>query len=172
MPLVACPPVVSFSGNALVDKPPVVPFSENALVDKPPVAPHNHPCMQPPHRKTVHRWHEAGQAHEFTFSCFQRRPLLLEDQRPLFLARGIDAAMQSQNAELIAFVFMPEHVHLLILPRDPKFVPGNLLKAIKRPVSYWIKESLRHEDSLLLAELTIRERPGKETFRFWQEGGG
>jgi putative transposase len=88
------------------------------------------------------------------------------------LARGIDSALQRYECDLLAFVFMPEHVHLLILPRQPETAMGSLLHALKRPVAYRIKQRLAAVDATLLNELTIRERPGKTTFRFWQEGGG
>ena len=48
----------------------------------------------------------------------------------------------------------------------------HLLKAMKRPYSYRIKRQLASHNSSLLAKLTIRQRPGVETFRFWQEGPG
>src|SRR5690606_37023852 len=35
-----------------------------------------------------------------------------------------------------------------------------------------IKETLIENRSRLLQELTVRERPGKSCFRFWQEGPG
>ena len=47
-----------------------------------------------------------------------------------------------------------------------------LLKAIKRPFSFRIKKLLEQSGSTLLAKLTIRQRAGVETFRFWQEGPG
>ena len=47
-----------------------------------------------------------------------------------------------------------------------------LLFAIKRPFSYRIKQILAAEENPLLRELTIRQRPGVTTFRFWQEGPG
>jgi len=57
----------------------------------------------------------------------------------------------------------------------PASVPSkiqDLLYASKRPFSYRIKQLLTEQHDPLLAQLTIRERPGKFTFRFWQEGPG
>jgi putative transposase len=48
----------------------------------------------------------------------------------------------------------------------------SLLAAIKRPCSFRIKEHLKTIDSPLFKRLTIRQRPGVMTFRFWQEGPG
>ena len=47
-----------------------------------------------------------------------------------------------------------------------------LLKAIKRPFSYRIKQLLIKSRSRLLDRLTLKQRPGITTFRYWQEGPG
>ena len=66
---------------------------------------------------------------------------------------------------------MPEHVHLLVFPLREASSLNHLLKAIKRPVSWKVKQTLPIK-SRLRQKLTIRQRPGKTTFRFWQEGPG
>lgn len=88
------------------------------------------------------------------------------------LAESIDRAVARHHYRLIAFVFMPEHVHLLVLPEKEASTISKLLFAIKRPFSYRIKQSLIEKESPLLDELTIRQRPGVTTFRYWQEGPG
>ncbi len=67
---------------------------------------------------------------------------------------------------------MPEHVHLIIYPLPEAGGIDGLLKAIKRPFSYRIKQLLIQSQSRLLEQLTIRQRPGVMTFRYWQEGPG
>jgi len=49
---------------------------------------------------------------------------------------------------------------------------ARLLRAIKRPYSYRIKQPLVAAKADLLDRLTVRQRPGIETFRYWQEGPG
>ncbi|MCA8997100.1 MAG: hypothetical protein KDA80_08940, partial [Planctomycetaceae bacterium] len=71
-----------------------------------------------------------------------------------------------------AFVFMPEHLHLLTYPTDEKPQFGKYLARVKQPFSKQVKEILVSNRSRLLEELTVRERPGKTCFRFWQEGPG
>ena len=44
--------------------------------------------------------------------------------------------------DLVAFVFMPEHVHLLVYPRLPKPDLGLYLSRIKQPFSKQIKQQL------------------------------
>jgi putative transposase len=122
--------------------------------------------------KTVHRFHDSGDCHEITFSCYRRMPLLVDEGRRRMFAESVDRAVRGQNFRLVAFVFMPEHVHLLVYPtvREPRL--DLLLNAIKRPFSFRVKQALAAARSPLLRELTVRERPGVERFRFWQEGGG
>jgi putative transposase len=67
---------------------------------------------------------------------------------------------------------MPEHVHLLVLPERDASPVAALLKAIKRPYSYRVKQALAEARDPLLEQLTVRQRPGVMTFRFWQEGPG
>ena len=125
-----------------------------------------------PHRKQVRHYHEPGHLHEFTFSCYRRMSLLTNDDWRERLARAIDAAGEEKRFPLLAFVFMPNHVHLLTNPLEEKPDFGGYLARIKQPFSKQIKEILIENRSPLLEKLTIQERPGKSCFRFWQEGPG
>lgn len=73
--------------------------------------------------------------------------------------------------QLFAFVFMPEHVHLLVAPVE-KAAISRFLARIKQPFSKDIKCQLAAARAKLLSRLTVVERPGKTCFRFWQEGSG
>lgn len=68
-----------------------------------------------PLRKLVKHYHEPGDLHELTFSCYKRQPLLTNDAWRQLLARCIDAAGEECQMRLAAFVFMPEDMHLLIV---------------------------------------------------------
>jgi putative transposase len=124
------------------------------------------------HRKTVRHFHEAGHLHELTFSCYRRMPLLTNDVWREKLARCLEAAGAEAGIELVGFVFMPEHVHLLVYPTAPNPSIGRYLARIKQPFSKQIKDILAARGSRLLSKLTVQERPGKKCFRFWQEGPG
>jgi putative transposase len=126
-----------------------------------------------PHRKHVKHFHQTGHLHEFTFSTYRRMPLLTNDRWREKLARTLDAANEECRFQLVAFVFMPEHIHLLTNPVDEKPDLGLYLARIKQPFSQQIKNLLILNDSRLLGRLTVDdERPGKRCFRFWQEGPG
>jgi putative transposase len=72
-----------------------------------------------PCRKRVRHFHEPGHLHEFTFSCCHRWPLLTNNDWRRRLSRAIDGANSIWRWELVAFVFMPEHIHLLANPLEP-----------------------------------------------------
>ncbi|MBI1313354.1 hypothetical protein GC176_18840 [bacterium] len=124
------------------------------------------------HRKTVRHQEEERCVHELTFSCYQRLPLLTDVDRLTLLSEAVTRATERHQFDLLAFVWMPEHVHLLVLPRTEESRIPALLNAIKRPFSYRVKQLLIEQQSSLLDRLIIRQRPGVTTFRFWQEGGG
>jgi putative transposase len=122
--------------------------------------------------KTIKHYHEPGDLHELTFSCYQRLPLLTNNPWREELSRCIDAACQAEQLALVAFVYMPEHVHLLLWPQTNEPRIDLFLKRLKRPVSVRVRDDLRERGSSLLQRLTVRERPDKTVFRFWQEGPG
>jgi putative transposase len=109
----------------------------------------------------------------FTFSCYQRLPLLLDERRREILGHALTAALSSHGWLMSAFVFMPEHVHILCLPwREGASGADKFLHAIKRPSSFRIKRLLEADRDPLLRRLIVLERPDKLCFRFWQEGPG
>ena len=128
--------------------------------------------LSEPHRKRVKHFNVFGHVHELTFSCYHRLPLLDNDSRRILLSRAIDAAMARCRFHLVGFVFMPEHVHLLVRPLEPTSEVSRLLYAIKRPLAYRVKQMMESSRDPRLAGLIVRERPGKQAFRFWQEGPG
>jgi putative transposase len=179
---------------------------------------------KPQKYKAIRHYHQAGDCHELTFSCYRRWPLLTSDSWRQYLAESIDKALHSHGLNLSAFVFMPEHVHLLVWPQNPaRAAISSFLKTLKQSCSTKAKHQLKvacrqkgqaevatsehgqaalvpsqhgqtglargtleispiqHGQVLLargtqaqrlLDQLTIRERPGKMVFRFWQEGPG
>jgi putative transposase len=123
-------------------------------------------------RKTVRHFHEPGQLHELTFSCFRKMPLLDDHGWKDKLAECLDTANKGLDVSLVAYVFMPNHVHLLVNPTRPDPSIGLYLARIKQPFSKYVKGILEGQDPGLLNQLMVQERPGKWCFRFWQEGPG
>jgi putative transposase len=124
------------------------------------------------HRKLVKHYHEPGDLHELTFSCYHRMPLMTNDAWREELARSIEEAGHKTCICLAAFVFMPEHVHLLVVPEYPRPAIDEYLALAKQPFSKFVKGVLLETRSSLIDQLMVEERPGKTCFRFWQEGPG
>jgi putative transposase len=62
-----------------------------------------------------------GHVHFYTFSCDQRLPLLTNDTWRIWLVESINHARKELDVALWAYVFMPEHVHLLVHPRRENY---------------------------------------------------
>lgn len=88
------------------------------------------------------------------------------------MSRSIESSCAESSFELVAFVYMPEHLHLLVYPKTREPNIGRFLARLKQPFSKEIKRILINSRSSLLDKLTVRERPGQHCFRFWQEGPG
>ena len=65
---------------------------------------------------------------------------------------------------------MPDHVHLLIWPRQDTYSVSQILRSIKQPVSRKSLEYIRSENPEGLTCLATGQRD--EPYRFWQKGGG
>ena len=122
--------------------------------------------------KQLRRYHDPGDIHELTFSTYQQKKLLTNNAWRAKLSECIDDARESIGCRLAAFVFMPDHVHLLIWGIESKEQVGDFLGMLKQPLSVSVHTDLRRSKSRLLNSLLVQERPGKQVFRYWQEGAG
>ena len=132
----------------------------------------NVPPLLSVHRKRLKRYNVPGHAHFLTFSVYKRMPLLTNDLWRAWLASEVWRACDCHETALWAYVFMPDHVHLLVKPRPESYDIAVFLKDLKEQFAKRVAEHLAARDSRLAERLRIRERPGVVRFRFWQEGGG
>lgn len=125
------------------------------------------------HRKKLCRFNEPGHAHELTFSCYQRLPLLSRDRSRSWVVQAIDQARTALDYSLLCYVIMPEHVHLIVQPNKPDYNISHFLKRLKQSVSRkakgWLIEEKQFE---WLQRLTVIKKGSRPEFRFWQAGGG
>jgi putative transposase len=117
------------------------------------------------------RYDVAGHAHYLTFSCWCGLELLNADRTREWLADGIQAARQVFPFDLWAWVFMPEHAHMLVLPHEGVAI-SKLLKRIKEPVPKRAVAWVRSNRPEFLPRLLDVQPSGRHTHRFWQPGGG
>ncbi len=124
------------------------------------------------HRKRIKHFEEERHVHELTFSCLARQPLLANDLWRGWFCEILESACDRHEFLLLAYVLMPEHIHLLVCPGGSSSRIPNFLGDLKRLFSRRVKRSLTVARDPLLDRLTVRQRPGVTTFRFWQEGPG
>ena len=120
------------------------------------------------HRKLMRRWENPGQARYLTFSCYQRLPLLKNDKiKKLFVDRMAELRRE-EMFKLFAYVVMPEHAHMLILPNLPRHSVSVIMHRMKRVVAERVIKRWRELDAPILRRLIDAE----ERLHFWQRGGG
>src|SRR5687768_9101444 len=88
-----------------------------------------------------------GHAHALTFSCYRQFQFLSRERTCVWLAEAIEEARRELDFALWAYVFMPEHVHLLVWPRQPKYEIEMIRQQIKGPVGRKAIQFLRETGS-------------------------
>jgi putative transposase len=111
-------------------------------------------------------------AHELTFSCYGGYQLLSKDRTRQWFVNALDRARRVHDLQLWAYVVMPEHVHVVLLPGRSDYRIGKVLEAIKEGVGRRAINFLKRIRSPWLERLTVRQPSGKIERHFWQPGGG
>jgi putative transposase len=115
--------------------------------------------------------YDDGSPRELTFTCFHRYRFLEKDRAREWFLTALEKARARWPVDLWAWVIMPEHVHLLVSPRQPELRLGPFQGYIKehtaRPGIQW----LRANSPDFLKKITVREGTLIRR-RFWQPGGG
>ncbi len=118
-----------------------------------------------------HAFNEPGHAHELTFSCHRRFQFLIAERTCQWLANAIDQARTQLDFALWAYVFMPEHVHLIVHPRGADYDIPTILKKIKEPTGRMAITYLRRYAVEWLPRIAMNHGERVE-HRFWAAGGG
>jgi REP-associated tyrosine transposase len=122
---------------------------------------------------TVHRrnFNDPLHAHELTFSCYRRYPFLKAERTCEWLGAAIDDARKKLKFSLWAYVFMPEHVHLLVHSCFATSDIARIRQAIKEPVARTAIKYLEAHAPEWLSRIT-RRRGDRSRRLFWQLDGG
>ena len=111
-------------------------------------------------------------AHELTFSCYQKYKLLSKDRTRQWFVDSLDRARRKHDFHIWGYVIMPDHVHITLLPQRSNYKIRDILHSIKKPVSNKAMNYLRRTNPQWLERLTVRQPSGKIERHFWQPGGG
>jgi putative transposase len=118
------------------------------------------------------RFNETGHAHELTFSCFRRQPFLTGDLARTWLVAAVQLARVKHSFDVWAYVFMPEHAHLLIWPKSPTYDISKIFATIKLPVTRRALHHVHMNAPEFLARMRDEQPNGEIHYRFWQRRGG
>jgi len=95
----------------------------------------------------LRRYDEHGQAHFLTVSCYRRLQLFRHDGVKRVFIDGMHRTRAKLGVRWVAYVVMPEHVHLLLYPlpigaAEPVAI-ASVLQHLKQYVGRHGKEALR-----------------------------
>ena len=116
-------------------------------------------------RNRLQRLYGRGDLHFITFSCYRRRPLLGMPRSRYQFVKILDQVRSRHHFQLIGYVIMPEHVHLL-LSEPERGSPSKVLQVLKQGVSRVLRKRRRKSSS---TQLTLRFAPAPpDAPAFWQ----
>jgi len=108
---------------------------------------------------------------ELTFSCFRGYKLLDRDRARKWFVDSLQSERMKWPIDLWAWVIMPEHVHLIVAPREPTVEVGRFAGRVKESVSRKAVAWFRQNAPGWLSRITVLEGQ-RSRHRFWQPGGG
>lgn len=107
--------------------------------------------------------------HAATFTCYKSQHLFDDDRTCRQMVSAISLAKTKHEFKLLAWVIMPWHVHILLLPSHKTPTISQVLKTMKQSQSRKYIHSNRDKPNRLLRLRTGLKSP---KHRFWQAGGG
>ncbi len=114
------------------------------------------------------RIEQENHARYLTFSCYHRLGLFEIDRVKDAFVEQLSKTRERTNFHLLAWVIMPEHVHLLIWPQLPEYPVSRVTSGMKRAFGRVVIGRWRELDAGILKKLEARNGQ----VRFWQHGGG
>jgi putative transposase len=94
-------------------------------------------------RNPLRRFYGRGDLHFITFSCYRRRPFLGTPRARQCFVKLLDQVRARHGFQLIGYVVIPEHVHLLI-SEPAKGNPSKVLQVLKQKVSRALRRRSRN----------------------------
>lgn len=112
-----------------------------------------------------------GHAHFLTCSCYHRYDLLASAEACRLLGVALRDARERAHFDLWGYVFMPNHVHLVIRPRNDNYSMASIQRSFKEPFARGFVSFLGRHAPRLLEPLRFGQTPS-HFHRVWQRGGG
>ena len=103
------------------------------------------------------RFHESGQSHFITFSCYRRRPLFAEPAARRIFEVALERVRLHFKLCIYGYVVMPEHVHLLMSEPEQGTV-ADAIKSLKQGVSRRLIDEAEHFWQKRYYDFNVRDR--------------
>jgi len=123
------------------------------------------------HHKQVKHYEVEGHAHYLTWSCFGRMNLFGKPRTCQWFLEALQEARVDHQFDLWAWVIMPNHVHLLIRPRNWPYKMSTIANGLKKKVGEKAIAYLKGRNDPFLEKLTVRNKT-RTYRRFWLPGSG
>ncbi len=104
---------------------------------------------------SLKRYHQTGQSHFLTFSCYHRRQLLTSDASRATFETALERVRRSFCLRIYAYVVMPEHVHLL-LNEPEREILADVMKSLKQGVARRLIGDADHFWQKLYYDFSVR----------------
>jgi putative transposase len=108
-----------------------------------------------------------GTARFLTFSCHRQLKLLENPRIKDLFVEHLAATADRLRVDVLAWVIMPEHVHLIAYSEDPVTSMTRFTHAVKRPFALRVLNRWRTLNAVVLTKLAHGDG-----HRFWETGGG
>ncbi len=120
--------------------------------------------------KTRQVFNVPGHGHELTFTTYRHVKVFNDHECAWIFLASLDRARELLGFQILAYVVMPEHVHVLILPPEGYDV-SKILHRIKQPSSMKMSH-LRNSNPEIADQLRVKVKGDRLETRLWQQGGG
>ncbi len=105
----------------------------------------------------LERYHQSGQCHFVTFSCYHRQPRLLTAEPKRTFELAVERVRRSYDLCIYGYVVMPDHVHLLLSEPEHETL-AQALKSLKQGVARRQLESEQHFWQKRYYDFNVRNR--------------
>jgi len=129
------------------------------------------PSTNPADYKSLTRYEGERRPRFLTCSCFQNQPFFRSERTCLWFIEALELARTTHKFHLWAYVIMPTHVHLLIVPMHESSTIPEILRTLKQSVARRAISWVRAHAPEFLPRMADVHRSGT-SHRFWQRGGG
>jgi len=107
-----------------------------------------------------------GTARFVTFSCFRFFRLLIEESFIGVFLEELEKARIQYSLSILGYVVMPNHVHLVLLPRE-NIKLGSVIGLIKAQSARRILKICKNDNPIILKNLLV-VRNRRKRYVFWQ----